>query len=215
MALKYTGILFDLDGTLIDTSNLIIKSFRHTFKVHYNRDVADADVVAFFGKPLKDAMEYLGPDKVDDLIKTFREYNLEKHDELATSFDGVAEAIQALYQAGIKMAVVTSKTQKTALRGLKLFNLHHFFEAIIGVEQCEHHKPHPEPVLTALSQLDLQPKDCLMVGDSPFDLASAKSAGVGTVAVKWTRVPWETLLAEKPDYMIESLLDLVSICKRR
>ena len=146
------------------------------------------------------------------MIATYREYNNENHDRLATSFDGVAEAIQQLYHAGLKLGVVTSKTKKTALRGLKLLNLHHFFATIIGVEECTLHKPHPEPVFTALEELALLPPDCLMVGDSPFDLMSAKQAGVRTVAVKWTRVPWATLMAERPDYVVDNLLDLVPIC---
>lgn len=213
--MKYKGVLFDLDGTLLDTSELIVRSFQHTFRLHYNRDLTIAEIHQFFGKTLRAAMEHYGPDKVEELITTYRDYNLTHHDNLTTTFAGVIEVIQNLYSAGVLMAIVTSKTKETALRGLQLFNLDNFFSVVIGVQQCSNHKPHPEPVLKALKHLNLQPKDCLMVGDSPFDILSAKQAGTKTAAVRWTQVPWNTLQAEHPDYVLETMSDLLYICDIR
>ncbi|WP_425060995.1 Pyrophosphatase PpaX [Sporomusa carbonis] len=210
--MKFKGLLFDLDGTLIDTSELIIRSFQHTFKQHYDRILSLQEIYAFFGKPLKAAMEHYGPDKVDELIKTYREFNLNHHDELTTGFTGVPEAIHKLYNAGILTAIVTSKTKSTAIRGLRLFDMHKYFPVVIGHEECQKHKPDPEPVLLALAQLKLSPSECLMVGDSPFDLASARAAGVKTAAVRWTRIDWENLLTEQPDYVLETINDLLDIC---
>ncbi|HWR45583.1 pyrophosphatase PpaX [Sporomusa sp.] len=210
--MKFKGILFDLDGTLIDTSNLIIRSFQHTFEQHYGRPLTPQEVYAFFGKPLRAAMEHYGPDKVEDLIKTYREFNLVHHDNLTTGFVGVAETIQKLYNAGILMAIVTSKTKSTAIRGLRLFDMDKYFPIVIGHEECLKHKPDPEPVLLALEQIKLAPAECLMVGDSPFDLASARAAGVKTAAVRWTQIDWENLLAEQPDYVLNTIEDLLDIC---
>lgn len=193
MGLK--GILFDLDGTLIDTSNLIIQSFQHTFDLHYGRPLTPEEVYAFFGKPLKATMEYYGPDKVDELIKTYREFNLAHHDRLTTGFDGVPETMRKIHNTGILMAIVTSKTRSTAIRGLRLFHMDQYFSVVIGHEECQKHKPDPEPVLKALEAIGLQPADCLMVGDSSFDLASARAAGVKTAAVRWSRLAWDSLLA--------------------
>ncbi len=213
MTTKFTGLLFDLDGTLIDTTDLIIQSFQHAFRKNYNRDLPEADIHAFFGKPLRDAMEHFGPDKVDDLLKTYREHNLVYHDQLAKSFVGVVEALHDLHNMGIKMAIVTSKRHDTALRGLRLFNLDKYFTVIIGLDECQHHKPHPEPVQNALSALALQPAQCLMIGDSPFDMLSAQAAGVKTAAVRWTYVSWDSLISTQPDYVLETMKDLVRICK--
>jgi pyrophosphatase PpaX len=157
-------------------------------------------------------MEHYGPDKVDELITTYREFNLVYHDKLTTEFTGVAETIQKLHNAGILMAIVTSKTKSTALRGLRLFDMDKYFSTIIGHEECLKHKPDPEPVQLALEQIKLSPTECLMVGDSPFDLASARQAGVKTAAVRWTQIDWETLLAERPDYVLNSIEDLFEIC---
>lgn len=212
LLLLYKAVLFDLDGTVLDTSDLIISSFKHTFRKHYNRELADSEIYDFFGKTLRTAMEYLGPDQVEELIKTYREYSLNNHDQMITTFNGVVEALQSLYKAGIAMSIVTSKTESTALRGLKLFNLDHYFSVIIGADQCQNHKPHPEPVLVALSKLQVKPEECLMVGDSSFDLISARQANVKTAAVRWSRVAWETILVEKPDYILGNMSDLLPIC---
>lgn len=208
----YKGILFDLDGTLLDTTDLIIKSFQHTVKAHYDREVDVDLVLRYFGKPLRAAMEVIGPEKVDELIQTYREYNLIHHDSLAKSFAGVAEVIQELFNQGLLMAIVTSKTQATAIRGLKLFDMDKYFPVIIGCEQSTNHKPHPEPVLVALAELGLTADECLMVGDSPADLASGKAAGTKTAAVSWTVLPMESLLAENPDYVLDTLADLLPLC---
>ncbi|QDR80638.1 pyrophosphatase PpaX [Sporomusa termitida] len=210
--MKIKGILFDLDGTLIDTSNLIVRSFQHTFAQHYGQPLTPPEIYAFFGKPLKDAMEYYGPDKVEALITTYREFNLAHHDQLTTGFAGIAEAIHKLYNAGLLMAIVTSKTKATAIRGLRLFDMAKYFSVVIGHEECRRHKPDPEPVQLALAHIKQAPAECLMVGDSPFDLASARAAGVKTAAVRWTRLDWQDLLAEKPDYVLNTMEDLLDIC---
>jgi pyrophosphatase PpaX len=206
------GILFDLDGTLIDTSNLIVRSFQYTFTKHYGRALTSQEIYAFFGKTLRAAMEYYGPDKVEELIKTYREFNLTHHDELTTGFANVPETIRKLYNQGIGLAIVTSKTKSTAVRGLKLFDMDKYFLTVIGHEECQKHKPDPEPVQRALAEIKLAPDECLMVGDSPFDLASARAAGVKTAAVRWTQIDWNQLLAEKPDYELSTIEDLLTIC---
>lgn len=211
--MKFKGVLFDLDGTLIDTSNLIVKSFQHTFGHHYDRLLTPQEVYAFFGKPLRTAMEHYGPDKVEELINTYREYNLAYHDELTTGFDGVPGTIQQLHEAGLLMAIVTSKSKETAIKGLSLFNMDKYFLTVIGHEQCCKHKPDPEPVQLALAEIKLAPEQCLMVGDSPFDLASARDAGVKTAATRWTQLDWHLLLAEQPDYVLNTIEDLLSICQ--
>ncbi|MDR3565851.1 MAG: pyrophosphatase PpaX [Negativicutes bacterium] len=213
--MQYKGVLFDLDGTLLDTTDLILKSFQHTIKVHYNRE-ADLDIArAYFGQPLRAALEVMGPDKVDQLITTYREYNVIHHDRLAKIFTGVADALQRMHNDGVLMAIVTSKTHQTALRGLKLFDLDKYFSVIIGHEQCSHHKPHPEPVQLALAGLGLDAGECLMVGDSPFDIISAKSAGVATVAVRWSDVPWDDVMASQPDHVIETMAELIPLCHEK
>ncbi|MBP2644777.1 MAG: HAD-superfamily hydrolase, subfamily variant 1 [Firmicutes bacterium] len=210
--MNYRGILFDLDGTLLNTNALIIQSFQHTYRVHFNRDV-DVDIVrAYFGRPLRAALEYLGPDKVDEMTKTYREFNASNHDRLTRIFPDVTETLQRLYASGIKLAVVTSKFEERARLGLKLFDIEKYFSVVIGCDNCENHKPHPEPVELALKAIQLSASDCLMAGDSPADLKSAACAGVKTAAVRWTELPWTVIEAENADFVLASMKDLLSIC---
>jgi pyrophosphatase PpaX len=209
--MSYKGILFDLDGTLLDTTDLILKSFQHTIRTHNGHD-ADLDLVkSTFGQPLIKALALMGSDP-EAMIKTYREYNIQYHDELARVFTGVAAVIQTLYGRGIKLAVVTSKTRETSVRGLRLFDLDKYFPVVIGHEDCRNHKPHPEPVLRALDGLGLAAGDCLMVGDSPVDIMSAKAAGARTAAVRWTYVPWDAVMAAQPDLVLEDMADLLALC---
>lgn len=209
--MKYVAVLFDLDGTLLDTTDLIIKSFQHTCGIHLNRQISKEEVVPYFGKTLRAGLEQLGPDCVEQLIETYRAYNLDHHDAMVEIFPGVISTIQRLASQGTKLAVVTSKTVKTAVRGLKLFEIDHYFTAVVGLESTPKHKPDPTPVLLALQLLQIEPHQALMVGDSPFDLQSARAAGVDTAAVRWSELPWRELAAEKPDYTLENMEDLLEL----
>jgi pyrophosphatase PpaX len=195
----------------LDTNELIIKSFQHAVTVHYKREV-DIDIIrSFFGKTSKEALEFLGPDKVEEMTTTFREYQSTHHDQLAKIFAGVIEVIKEMYDAGVMLGIVTSKKNGNAMRGLKLFNMEKYFSVVISADQCQHTKPHPEPVQLALTKFGLAPEECLMVGDSPFDILSGRGAGVKTVAVRWSEVPWENVMAAEPDYVIETISELISM----
>lgn len=206
------AVLFDLDGTLLETTPLIIRSFQHAFQTVCRRTIQQEEVFPFFGKPLRAAMEELEPGKADELLCAFREYNLAHHDDMVTMFPGIEPLLADLQAAGLRLAIVTSKTSRTARRGLALFDLEKYFDVFIGMEDCTQHKPHPEPVLTALRQLHLPPENCLMVGDSPFDIESAHRAGVRAAAVRWSHVDWNEVMAAKPEYIIDEINQLKPIC---
>ena len=208
--LKFKAILFDLDGTLLDTSGLIVDSFKYAFKVHYKKELESEKVHAFFGKSLRSAMEYLGPDKVEELITTYRDHHLRYHDELIDVFPKVPEVLESLHKKGIKLAIVTSKTQKTAIRGLEIFDIKRYFPVVIGINECINPKPHPEPIQNAMQFLSVHADECLMVGDSTADLMSGRNAGLRTAAVKWTHVNWQDILHQKPNYVLETMEDLLS-----
>jgi len=209
--MRFRGVFFDLDGTLLDTTPLILKSFQHTFRKHYQRDVSLADIQPFMGKPLRAAMEIMAPGEEDAVIATYREFNLRHHDELAGIFTGVHDTVKKLYDAGAILAVVTSKSSVTARRGLRLFNLEQYFSAVIGVDETLRHKPEPDPVLAALQATGLLPGECIMIGDSPHDIMSGRSAGLKTAAVAWSFVSLTELQASEPDYNLKQMSDLLAI----
>jgi len=210
-SVNFRGVFFDLDGTLLDTTPLIIKSFQHAFQTHFQRPISLKDIQPYMGKPLRAAMEVMAPGQEDSVIATYRSFNNIHHDQLAGIFEGVHDTVKILHDAGISLAIVTSKTSVMARRGLRLFNMEQYFPVVIGVDETPRHKPEPEPVLTAMRQMGLAAAECIMIGDSAHDILSGQGAGVKTAAVRWSEVPWNEVLAAHPDYILERMSDLLSI----
>lgn len=212
--MKVKGLLFDLDGTLIDTTDLIIKSFQHSFTQCLNQSITATQIIESFGLPLRVAMSKYAPEtEVDNLCESFRRFHLNNHDQLIKSFEQVAETLKKLKMQNYKIAVVTSKRCPMASKGLRFLDLDSYIDIIIGSDSCINHKPHPEPMQKAALALGLSPNECLCIGDSPFDLQSGNNADCyGTIAVKYTYYNWEEMLLHgKPNYTINKISDLLNI----
>lgn len=204
-------IMFDFDGTLMDTTDLIIESFKYTVRKHLNYDIDAKDLYPTFGRPLIEALEELAPNRGEELIKTYREFNLYNHDQMVNIFDHVPETLAALKDRKIKLGIVTSKSRATLEKGLELYNLKPYFDAIVALEDTVRHKPHPEPILHCLQLLQATPDQALYVGDSPHDIKCAHQAGVKAVAVRWSYLSWDSIEAENPEFTIETIQDLFTI----
>ena len=211
--MKIKGVLFDLDGTLVNTTPLILESFRHTFKQFGMAVPSDSELVAGFGLPMRTAVTaYMPEEMADEFCDAYRAYQRTRHDELIEGIDGVAETLSALKQSCIKMAVVTSKKRPAAIRDLGCYDLVEYFDTIIACDDCAENKPLPGPSLMALKRLGLTGADCLAVGDSPYDLQSARAAGCQTAAVRYTSFDWNFILNEgKPDYVLNKMTDLLTL----
>lgn len=212
--MRIRGILFDFDGTLANTNNLIFSAFEHTFAQFLHRKVSREEIVKTFGLPLAEAMALYAPspDMITDMRAVYRQFNLEHHDEMIKTIDGVADALAALHRQGLKMAVVTSKKSPMANRGLKCCGLEAFISAVVGCDDTVNNKPHPEPMFKACSMLDVLPQECICVGDSPFDLQSGQRAGALTAAVRYTSFDWKQMLRDgKPDFILNNMLDLLPV----
>lgn len=209
---QFSCVLFDLDGTLLNTNDLVVKSFQHTFSTMLGLHVEVQELYPFFGEPLKTTMGRFAPDRVDELLAEYRRFNAIHHDALVTPFAGAYQTMEALESAGILQGVVTSKLQVTAIRGLNLFDLDKFLKVLICCEDVEHHKPHGEPVEAALRKLGIGKQGVLMVGDSPMDIQCAKNAGVASAGVTWSVHQGEILTRQKPDFMLDNLEQIKGIC---
>ncbi|MCI2252947.1 pyrophosphatase PpaX [Domibacillus sp. PGB-M46] len=206
-----TTLLFDLDGTLINTNELIVQSFLHTLNHYFPNQYEREDVYPFMGPPLIDTFEALDKERTMEMVDHYRAFNHEKHDALVTEFEGVYETIRTLHENGFKMAIVSTKIHETVLKGLKLTNLDPFFDVVIGLDDVEHAKPHPEPVQKALAALGSKPEEAIMVGDNYHDIEGGKNAGVQTAGVAWSLKGRDFLNTYDPDYMLESMADLLDI----
>ncbi len=133
------------------------------------------------------------------------------HDKYTKIREDVKKALELMYNNGIKMGIVTSKRRDLAIRGLKLFNIEKYFDTIVALEDTEKHKPHPDPILKALELLKIDRENALMVGDSPYDILCAYNAGVNSVAVKWTVLPFSLIEEAKPTYVIDDMMELLKI----
>jgi pyrophosphatase PpaX len=211
MSKRITTLLFDLDGTLIDTNELIISSFIHTLNHYYPDQYKREDVLPFMGPPLADTFMKIDSERVDEMIERYRKYNLENHDLLVKEFDGVYETIQELHEQGYKMAIVSTKIRDTVIKGLRLTKLDKFFDVVVGLDDVNHAKPDPEPLQKALQQLGSTPDEALMIGDNSHDILGGKNAGTKTAGVAWSAKGKEYLAQFEPDYMLEHIQDLFDI----
>jgi pyrophosphatase PpaX len=204
-------ILFDLDGTLIDTIPLIIKTFRETLRALGLPDRSDAQLLSQVGRPLHLQVADIDRERAQELFDTYQRLYREFRHEMPRDFDGTRDVIAELKRRGYPMAVVTSKRLAGTVRDLEYSGLAPFFDAIVSAEETEKHKPAAEPVLEALKRLGAPAEEATYIGDSPFDIRSAHAAGVLAGAVKWTPFERSVLEAELPDYWVEnpqSLLDM-------
>lgn len=211
MKQKFDTILFDLDGTLVNTYELIIRSFLHTFEKYAPNRFTREDCIPFIGPTLKESFDSVLPEKADEMIDYYREFNIKFHDDWVEEFEGVHETVKKLYENGYKLAVVTTKQKETAYQGLKATNLHTYFSVIIGSDEVEKHKPDPEPLYMALERLDSHPDQSIMVGDSYHDILGAKNAGVTSVGVSWTIKGKDFLKQYEPDFLIDHMTELLKI----
>jgi pyrophosphatase PpaX len=211
MKSKINTILFDLDGTLIDTNELIISTYLHTLEKYFPGKYTREDVLPFLGPTLHEVFGEMDPDRVEEMVLDYRTYNLANHDTLVKEFVGVMETIEILKKKGYKLAIVTTKREDVAFKGLRLMKLDSFFDVMIAYDHVKKVKPDPEPIYLALEKLDSKPEEALMVGDNFHDVLAGKNAGTKTAGVAWTIKGRDYLAKYEPDYMLENMTDLLSI----
>lgn len=211
------GILWDLDGTLQDSYNLILHSFRYATRTVLGRVIPDDELMAKVGQPLAVQMwDWTDDDAVHQrLLDVYREHNHRTHDEALREFPGVREALARLYEAGFRMGVVTSKFHELARRGLEVVGAAPYMDVLVGADDCTEHKPAPGAVLYGCSLLGIDPSACVYVGDSPFDIAAGNAAGCTTIAALWGMFPRADLEAEHPAYLAQSITQVADmLCPR-
>jgi pyrophosphatase PpaX len=207
------ALLLDLDGTLIDSIELIMRSMHHAFDGYAHRAPTDDEWRALIGRPLVDSFREFAPDEptVERLIGRYREYQLEHHDRLVRAYDGVVTAIRRFADDGHPMALVTSKADWLAKRALAHVGLDEAIPVIVGCDSCTRHKPHPEPVERALSLLRSAPRDAIFVGDSPHDVEAGRAAGVYTVGVTWGASTRDEMARAGADLVIHEVGELANV----
>jgi len=211
--LVFTTVLFDLDGTILDTNELIIQSFLHALRGVVPPDFGREQIISLMGQPLiLQLRAFSGREEVSDLVRAYREYNLARHDQMVRLFPGVSETLDVLKRSGVRMGVVTSKMRETSERALKLLDLMDKFDVLVPVDEVTHPKSHPEPVQKAMQALGAEPARTLMVGDSPADMEAALRAGAVPAGVAWSLKGEAKLREAGAVHLLERMEDLPALC---
>jgi pyrophosphatase PpaX len=206
----YSTFLFDLDGTVVDSVELILRSYRHTMRTHRGEEPPDELWLQGLGTPIWVQLRLWSEDpaEIAAMVETYRDYNMTHHDDLVRPYDGVVAAVRRLKDLGKRLGLVTSKVRSGAVRGLRVAGLESAFDIIIGADDVQNPKPHAEPVLVALKQLGARAEDAVFIGDSRHDIESGHAAGVKTAAALWGPFPRSHLEDLEPDYWLERPEDI-------
>jgi len=210
---RYAAVLFDLDGTLIDSIGLIVESFHHTFAAFGLPAQGDAVWLGGIGTPLRGVLAPWARDEamLDEMLAVYRTHNVAHHDARVRAYPGVERTVRALLDAGIQLAVVTSKNRPGTLRGLRAAGLTSSIEALVCSEDVENAKPHREPVDRAVALLGVTPEETLFVGDSLHDMHAGRAAEVGTGAALWGPFDRAHLAPSEPSHWLSSPEDVLGL----
>ena len=211
-------IIFDFDGTLCDTRSNIIIAFRATME-HLGLDMRDEETCgATIGLTLRDGFKSMYPDfddaKIDYCVETYRQIFAERRKELMPDlFPGVKETLEALRKRGYRMTIATSRLTDSLMLFMRHHGIDHYFEYAVGSDSVTHHKPHPEPALKTLRELNIAPSEAIMVGDMPIDIAMAHNAGIRAIGVDYGNATREELEAAEADWIVDSITKILEIIK--
>ncbi|MCR5033830.1 MAG: HAD-IA family hydrolase [Clostridia bacterium] len=210
-------VVFDFDGTIMDTNDVIIGSWQHVYRTLRGKE-GDLDyILSTFGEPLEYSMETSFPEvPTEESVKIYRDWHRERFLDMIKLFPGITEMLQEVKARGCKMGIASSRLRLTLEQGLDKYDLHKYFDAIVAVEDTENPKPAPDIVLKTLELLDAKPENAVMVGDSRLDILCARNAGVPSVLVGWSatlagKTKEDFAPGEAPDFIIDQPADLLEL----
>ena len=207
--MRFPVVLFDFDGTIVDSGGIILASMRHATRTVLERDYSDAELMANVGGPgLEAQMLALAPSQVEELVRVYREHNESIHDELE-SCPGMEHVLDTLQGQGRRLGIVTAKRHSTVELAFEHLPLAHYFDTIVAGDDTRVHKPHPEPLLLALDRLAATPDEAAYIGDSPYDMQAAKAAGVRAIGVTWGKIHDRAALRDA-DVVVETTEELLA-----
>lgn len=216
------AVFFDLDGTLVDTTELILASCAHTFERHLGSVPSREAMVATFGRSLPEVLREVAREagmanpsaEAVAMLATYRAHNDDVHDALIRPFDGIDRLLADLHASGVRLGVVTSKRERSARRGLARYGFERWFDVAVFHDDTERHKPDPEPLLVAARRANVDPRVAVYVGDSVHDIAAGRAAGMPTIAALWGPFARADLEAAGPAALADVPADVMGILAR-
>ena len=214
---KIDTILFDFDGTIMDTNDVILQSWQHTFRTLTGKEGNEDEILVTFGEPLEISIRNFFPEiPVEESIAVYRRFQYDNFLSLIELFPGMKELVAEVKQRGYKVGLVTSRLKFTTMQGIEKFGLAEYFDDVVTAEDTTKYKPDPEPILVMLDKLGSKPENAVMLGDTLFDIRCARNAGVQSILVSWSLAlggkSAADLGADAPDHIInrpEELFDVI------
>jgi pyrophosphatase PpaX len=208
--MRFPVVLFDLDGTVVDSGGMILASMRHATSTVLAREIPEEELMAAVGGPSLEAqMRAFAPEQVDELVSVYRAHNEPLHDALECCA-GIDAAIAELSAQGRRLGLVSAKRRRTVELAFAHVPLGHYFELIVGGDDTERQKPSPDPLLYALERLGAASEDAAYVGDSPYDMQAARAGGLYAVGVSWGRIHTRAALGDA-DVVVDTPKELLAV----
>ncbi len=212
-----TTLLWDFDGTLVDTNEVILESWQITYEHYYGHRVSKEQITKCFGEPLLVTMarEFPGVDPAES-AEVYRSYQRESGYKLVREFPGVFDLIRTFREMGLKQCIVTSRTRESSTKYLEIFDMMDAFDGVVTCDDTDKHKPDPEPILLGLERMHCSKDEALMIGDGVFDVKCANNAGVKSVLVGWriTEGGSQVIPDAVHDYEADTTEDLLELVKK-
>ena len=207
--MRFPVVLFDLDGTIVDSGWMILESFRHATRTVLGREIPDEVLLARVGSAhLEEQMRAFDAAKADELARVYRRHYAPLHSELK-AFPGILELLRRLDAEGRQLGIVSAKRRDVVQLAFEALGFGDLIDVVVGSDGAPRGKPHPDQILVALEELDAEPDATAYVGDAPFDVAAAKAAGVHAIGVTWGGIhARERMEAEGPDAVVDSAEEL-------
>ncbi len=207
----YDPILFDLDGTVIDSVALIRESHRHAVASVLGTSLPDETLVALVGRPLIDQMRQFSVEHAEELLRVYREWNHAHTHDLLLAYEGMDRLLSELRAHGRTLGIITSKSGPTVDLAFDVLPLRHHFAVVIAAEDTDRHKPDPAPIHAAIARLGADPTRACYVGDAPFDIQAAQAAGVTAIAVTWGFFGRDVIESLSPDVIVDTTDELAAV----
>jgi pyrophosphatase PpaX len=207
----FKAVVFDLDGTLVDSVELITLSFQHAIREVLGREASYEEAIQHVGTPLREEMVRVSPEHAEELVGVYREFNHREHDRMLKLYDGILDLLNDLTKAWCSLGLVTSKSRPTTQMAFDLTGIEPYFDAAVCCDEAPGNKPTAAPILFCLERLGVPPAEAAYVGDSPSDIQAAHAARVTAIAVTWGVFSTEALAAEKPEILVHTMSQLAGV----
>ena len=205
---NFEGILFDIDGTLTSTNELIFASFNHVAKKYLNKSYTPEELIALFGPPEDEILKELIGEKYDEAHYDYFDFYHRNHEALADIYPGIKDILSDIRKEGIPLGIFTGKGRKASTITLKVLNIYDYFDMIVTGDDVKKHKPNPEGILKFVEKYKLEKDKVVLIGDAPADIKAARGAGVKIASVVWDSYAKTIVMESNSDYVFHTVEEL-------